>query len=174
MRLRCIEEDIKCVVVIPLYLTLVSVELATVRADFDRPEVDDTYFHVRILGGSWTKTNIGVTADAAKGLARCQLAKMFCNKFNFPKEQTFTFSKFGEVASSLMAHEYARIGNFFCDLWIEQSVEGQAFFFTDQMLDSIPADEDYVDWLLAQPITHVNWDRGTQVRLLKPDQHEVV
>ena len=142
----------------------VSKELAEIRREHDQYDAMD-WFYTRVLygerGGPWCSI-----ADSMNSMARGGPATEFCTRYKFMGEMTFTFATYGEASCATLAHEVARLGNYFCQLWVE-SYDMNTFTF-DHLTLVVPDDDNFLDWLREQPVGGVNWARGQQVRALRP------
>ena len=93
------------------------------------------HFGCSILGGRWTKINLGVTADACKAHAIGKDVATFCASKGLPKSLTLTFSKYTERAASALGH-----------LWCEVTECIYSALQTDDMLP-----DDVEDLMAALP-----------------------
>ena len=143
----------------------VAKDLAEIRGEHDQHCQMD-WFYTKVLGGNWTSANRGCVADSESSLARGGPATHFCQRYKFPKKMTFTFARYGEADSSALAHEVARLGNYFCQLWVE--ADDMNTFVFDHLTLVVPDDGNFLDWLLEQPLGGLNWTRGQEVRALRP------
>ena len=144
----------------------VDAELARLREDVAEEAHVDMYFYARVRGGRWTAANRGVAADAIAGYARGGVARAFCEIFAFSKEMSFYFGRYGEEGSRLLANEFCRRGDYFCDLWVSSS--NDEFVFTQQMLDDYQDGFEFIAWLCDQPIDSVCFEKGNELRRLAP------
>jgi hypothetical protein len=144
----------------------VDSELARLREDVAEEAHAEMYFYARVRGGRWTAANRGVTADAISGYARGGIARAFCDIYNFPKEMSFFFRRYGDEGSRMLTNEFRKRGDYFCDLWVSSTLDD--FVFTQQMLDDYTDAFEFIDWLCAQPMDSPSFARGNELRLLGP------
>jgi hypothetical protein len=71
-------------------------ELAEVRAEWSWEEQDEMNFYTRVLGGAWTKRELGVAADCVSGFARAWVQD-WCTAFGWPSSARFGFARFGRA-----------------------------------------------------------------------------
>ena len=67
------------------------------------------HFGCSILGGRWTKTNVGVAADACKAHAIGKEVADFCTRSGLPRSLTLTFSKYTETAANSLGQLWCEV-----------------------------------------------------------------
>lgn len=69
-------------------------EILLLRAEFAVHD-EDKFFYVRQRGGDANVAKVGRALDCAAMFARKGVAMAFCNKFDFPKQKSYHYSKHG-------------------------------------------------------------------------------
>ena len=146
----------------------VADDLRDIRDRHAVPRVDDEAFFFKVLGGNWTRANKGAVADAAGGYCKHELAKMWCGVFDWPKQNAFYFSRYGEFECAMMAHEYVRRSNYYFNIWFHDS-DGD-FHYTDEQRHC-PEDAAFEEWLAALDPLHPAKARAEQLKALRPGPH---
>lgn len=94
------------------------------------PDTGD-HFYVTVRGGCWTKAHTGKAYDSFSGQARGGTPREFCALYGMRTMASFATSKYGEVASSTMAHEWCRKMEHFFAVWMGQDSWEYAFSSDD-------------------------------------------
>jgi len=93
--------------------------LGAIRASYAWDDSEESYFYVHVMGGAWTQANKGVCADGAGGFARKGVATHWCKQYNWPRQASFQFSKYGREACVQLSREYCRRSHHVCSV-VEQ------------------------------------------------------
>ena len=138
-------------------------ELADIRSMLKWDEDDQTWFYMHILGGKWTLENKGVHADAAASYARKGVSTEWCLRFNYPRQASFMFRKYGREGAVHLAKEWCRRSHFFFMQWLN-SDDGDAFAFSEDVLQAYQEPGEFVDWVLSLPVEDPCFDRACELR----------
>ena len=127
-------------------------KLADLRAHYNE-EVDDgalelAHFYHRIQGGKWTAAHKGDFRDGVACYARAH-ARAFCETFSWAKQKGFATHKYGERACVELAREWARRGNYYCQLWWEADCDPEFIFPEVSLYEETEA---WVDYALSVDI----------------------
>jgi hypothetical protein len=154
------------------YLSVLD-ELAEKRGKYDAQDDPDIYgnFYIKILGGKWTKTFIGVAADSVVCIGRSHV-RPWCNLFGWPKTRTFTFKTYGELEAVGLAREYARRAHHFFTLYLS-SPDVKNWMYSASDLDSYVEGEAFLDFALSIPMESPAFDRVIELRRMLPINFEL-
>ncbi len=148
------------------HLPVLFEELSVIRAAYEEEGEEDAAFHLKILGGRWTKEHIGISADRVAVLARGEAAKIWCGTFQWPRMTSFSFSKYTEAGAVELAREVLRRGNYFFRQWLYS--EETDYKYTDSVLAGYQEDLEWVTWMTAQDTESVEFGRAMAVRRMLP------
>lgn len=116
-------------------------ELLKIRAEFAQHD-DDKFFYVRQRGGDANIAKVGRALDCAAVFARKGVASQFCAKFQWPKQKSCHYSKFGGVSpANIVMNEFARKGNYFCSLWAASDCDDDFVFSREDLAGYRPSAE---------------------------------
>jgi hypothetical protein len=127
---------------------------------------DDLYFYVKLRGGKWTIEHAGVGNDCVGSFSRAGIATDFCNNYTFPSMKTFRFSKYGVESARALAREWARLGNYYCILWVSKECDAVYDFTADEIHDS--QDLDFLDFCMTLNVEDDAWAPSTLLRGYTP------
>ena len=143
----------------------VDAELEGMRAEWMR-EDDEEYdpFHLQLRGGYWTATHLGAASNCAGCFAR-NFAKVFCARFQWPKQRTFAYNKYTQEGSVILAREWMRRSNFFFNAWCESV--GEETFSEPSSLE-VPENFEFIEWACAQDEHSETWTQIQELRRAVP------
>ena len=99
----------------------VFAELEVMRMDwYQSLEKALESFKTGLLGGKWTKENIGRVADAYRGYAASAEAKAWCTLYRMQPSMRFNISTYGERTSSALALHWASRMEYLYGSWCDQ------------------------------------------------------
>jgi hypothetical protein len=137
-------------------------EMLEKRAEF-RIEDEDKFFYVRQRGGDSNVARIGRALDCAAMFARKGLAVQFCDKYGFPKQKSYHYTKYGgEVPANHLIREFARKGHYFCCIWVSHDCD-DAFVFSREVIEGFEQDPLWLDFMCALPQESETFAQGMQI-----------
>ena len=69
----------------------------------------------------------------------------------------------------MLAQEFARRGNFFCDLFAQSGLDFEIFTYTQAMVNLYVETEEFIEWLLGLGFENPAFDMGVTIRHLFPE-----
>jgi len=144
----------------------VAAELASLREvwEDDRDAADG--FYMRILGGGWTAVHVGVVADAVGSIARGGSPVWWCWAYSWTARKRYGYARHGLEGATALAREYCRRSNYYYNVWRDQ--DDEYMLYSDEQLGSCPDEEEFLAWLVAQPLDSWNYRLGTALRYIVP------
>ena len=138
-------------------------ELRFARAGLGEDTFD--YFKVTVLGGEWTRLNLGVAADYVMASNRGGAVSEWCCAVGFPKSRRFSIRLYSLEGAQELAEEFASRGNFFA--W--QYFEGDAaFVHTAATNRGYVESIGFLDWAIEQDIHSATFDAIMKLRATSP------
>ena len=144
----------------------VAGELQELRDEHAVDSDDNEYFFMRIQGGRWTFGHKGVLADAATCFS-ISYTRHFCDRYRWPKQRGFAFSKYGQQEAINLATEWANRGNHFARIWYDAGCP-DGFKFEPMGCHAFPETLEFVDWCLSSDPASTTWERIVEVRSAAP------
>ena len=145
-------------------------ELDLLREHYEADNMAGDGFVVKVLGGKWTKKNIGVAADRVATVFRGDFAKTWCQLYDWPKMMSWSFAKYGQDAAYVMAREAQSRGEFFFRLWANSEDE-EDVSYTEEDVAGYTEQEGFLSWLVAQLATSVPFTRALLLRDMVPQNY---
>lgn len=96
----------------------VADELRDLRSEWGIDPRSEVYFYHRILGGHWTRTHKGVTADGVAAFPRQGLAMEWSRRFRWPRQFGCIYSAHGVEDSHRIIQEFIRRPTHFFSMWL--------------------------------------------------------
>ena len=82
----------------------VDAELTRIRATFVEEAVEEfVYFYIRVIGGNWQYTHLGLVVDSYGGFTRRDVSLNWCIVYSFPQRIRFNFACYTEAGSHILA-----------------------------------------------------------------------
>lgn len=142
-------------------------EMLEKRAEFALAD-DDKFFFIRQRGGAANIAKIGTALDCCAMYARKGIAMEFCEKFGFPKQKSYHYSKYGgEIPANLLIREFARKGHFFCCLWLAHDCD-HAYSYSDEDVKCYPSSPEFLDFMCGLPPESVAFAAGKLIDDWRP------
>ena len=129
-------------------------------------EGDDMAFYIRIQGGEWTDEFAGEEADSAVCFARAA-AKKWCDRFKWPKQRGFWFSRYGVEDSNQLAREWARRGHYYFSL-AAAHCDPDKYIYSEEDLAGYPPNLDFVAWAVDLANDSASFDEVVRVAHAQP------
>jgi hypothetical protein len=95
------------------------------------------------------------------------IPRQFCDLYGFPTK-SFAHVKYGVDAANKLAQEWARRGEFCCQLWV---AAGRMDDFDFPAGMDITDDLDFVNWALTLDHTADTWAKAAECRRWRPVRH---
>ena len=121
-------------------------ELSWIRTWLASADEDETHFHVKVLGGQWTKANTGEACDFVIGKCRAGIAKDWCRHTDFPQSRRFSIRRYSAEGANWLAKEFSRRGNFFCRQYVVGNSEGPGWSHSATSNSAYAEKLDFLDW----------------------------
>lgn len=93
-------------------------------------------FKTTILGGEWTRQHRGQAFDAVKAFASGALVLAWCAQFQWPKQASFSFAKFGDAVASALAVYWCERSEYFYRL--AELADDPAFEYSEEAKQGAP------------------------------------
>ena len=137
-------------------------ELASLRADWVKPEEDVMHFYTHLRRAPAADVGrLGVSSSAA-AMARGGLAKYWCEAYSWQEKYEFFHSVYGVDGSNALANEVVRRGDFFFKQWLDQ--DSDHFLYTEANIDAYAEDLEWLNWITSLAADSVSYIRGLEVR----------
>ena len=138
-------------------------ELRLARAGLGEDTFD--YFKVTVLGGHWTRLNLGVAADYVMASNRGGAVLEWCCAVGFPKSRRFSIRLYSLEGAQELAEEFASRGNFFAGQYFEGDA---AFVHTAATNRGYVESIGFLDWAIEQDIHSAAFDAIMKLRATSP------
>ena len=126
---------------------------------------DETYFYIHHFGGVWTAEHVGKAIDRVGCKARAGVARAWCLGHAWPRQKSYSYSKYDVAPANMLAREVARKANYFFRMWLEAEHDLE---YTDEMLASYEETFEWVDWLCGQDVEGPAFEAGIKIRHMFP------
>ena len=104
---------------------------------------------MRQRGGLSNVARTGRALDCAALFARKGVAVSSCDKYGFPKQKSYHYTKYGgERPANQLIRELARKGNYVCSLWVYHHCAAD-YTFSREGIDGYDADEAFLEFMEA-------------------------
>ena len=121
---------------------------------------DETYFHLRRFGGAWT---YGTGCFPRKGLATGWVLT-----YDFLSQRSFSYSKYGVEAATMLSQELLRRANYFFYVWL--LADSDDFVYEQHHLDGYEETDEWLAWCCGLDMSSAAFDAATLVRNMKPEK----
>lgn len=125
-------------------------------------------FVVKLMGGAWTKANLGVDYDAFRGVARKGAPADWCKRYSFSQSAHFAIAKFGESNAHNLAKAWCDRLNFLYNAFEEQGCGDSAFQYTEATLKAYAEPEGIAVWAQTLGKNEPAAKRLVQIREMVP------
>jgi len=143
-------------------------ELNAVRDECAWHEEDPLYFYTRVLAGRWTWSTRekGHAADGCCGFARGGGPQAWCIAYEFPRQASFMFEKYGRDAACQLAREFCRRGEYYYQLYLEAGDED--FEYTGEHVAGYEESLQWLDFISVLDVEDNAFMKGLELRDLMP------
>jgi hypothetical protein len=146
-------------------------EMLEKRAEYAVAD-EDKFFYVRQRGGDANVFKIGQALDCAAMFARKGVAVDFCRKFEFPKQKSYHYSKYGgDVPANVLIREFARKGHYFCCLWLVHDCD-DGFRFSEEDVRGYESKQEFLDLMGSLSAESAAFAAARQIDKWRPKGYE--
>ena len=125
-------------------------------------------FRCSLLGGAWTRANVGVAVDAAKAHAVGKSMQDWCRSQGLPKSQTFTFNKYTEVVSQALGAAWCAVLEALHGYWLN---DGRMPDNVADALASLPAVNSCLELIADHPAFSTASEKLQEILSLRLSGH---
>ena len=115
----------------------------------ERPADDypDLYF---MLAAPELRCDEGGLREAICARSRAELARMWCERFNWRTSATFSMELYTEEGATILAHEWCKRSSYFMRLWLVAGANDD-FVYDQAMVDAYVEGPAFIEFVAGSP-----------------------
>ena len=149
-----------------------ELELAWDQLDLRRREWADedkyvgTDFETVIRGGAWTHAAKGMAYDCIMARSSSEVGSEFVKKYGLQKTVSFSYAKYGEQASNLLALHWTHKMQYLFNIYRDSDQHGYVFSDTD--VDGHVPERTFAEFIEGVPLESPILQRVHQIKAIRP------
>ena len=98
------------------------------------------------------------------------MVQQFCRRYGFSKQKSYQYSAYGGLEDpTYLVREWARLGQYFCSLWVARSC-AEDYAFTPEDNHSYEKDPEFYAWVCALEVVGPAFDKAVEIVNWRPLQ----